>query len=101
MLAKHKDDDANAPPKYGMKIKNLVDFGRVRLQYTQNGRVVDEQLGVILTCQESESPAMPLLRRPAMSKRTCFVHGTPLHACAARAPRRSDRRQAAYGADRP
>jgi len=59
-----------------MKIKNLVDFGRVRLQYTQNGRVVDEQLGVILTCQESESPAMPLLRRPAMTKRTCFTHGT-------------------------
>jgi len=75
VLARQKEQDANAPPKYGMKVKNLVDFGRVRLQYTENGRQVDEQLGVILTCQEVASPAMPLLRRPAMTKRNCNTHG--------------------------
>ncbi len=76
VLAQQKEQDANAQPQYGMKIKHLVDFGRVRLEYTENGRVVDEQLGVVLTCQEVPSPAMPLLRRPAMVKRNCFTHGT-------------------------
>jgi len=76
VLAQQKEQDANAPPVYGMKIKHLRDFGRIRLQYNDNGRLVDEQLGVVLTCQESASPAMPLLHRPAMLKRNCSTHGT-------------------------
>jgi hypothetical protein len=75
VLAQQKEQDANAPPQYGMKIKHLVDFGRVRLEYTENGQAVDEQLGVVLTCQETASPAMPLLRRPAMTHRSCMTHG--------------------------
>jgi hypothetical protein len=76
VLAQQKEQDANAPPTYGVKIKHLVDFGRVRFQYNDNGRMVDEQLGVILTCQESATPAMPILHRPAMTKRNCYTHGT-------------------------
>jgi len=75
VLTQQKEQDANAPPQYGMKVKHLVDFGRVRLQYTENGQAVDEQLGVILTCQEMPSPAMPLLRRPATTHRNCMTHG--------------------------
>ncbi len=76
ILAQQKEQDANAPPSYGIKVKHLVDFGRVRLEYNDHGRLVDEQLGVVLTCQETASPAMPLLRRPAMTRRNCFTHGT-------------------------
>jgi hypothetical protein len=76
MLAQQKQQDANATPAYGMKIKHLVDFGRVRLQFEDHGRLVDEQLGVVLTCQESAFPAMPMLRRPAVTKRNCLTHGT-------------------------
>jgi hypothetical protein len=76
VIAQQKEQDANAPQQYGVKIKHLLDFGRVRLQYTTaSGQLVDEQLGVVLTCQEVPSPAMPLLRRPAMTKRNCYVHG--------------------------
>jgi hypothetical protein len=59
-----------------MQMKHLVDFGRVRLEYSLNGQQVDEQMGVVLTCDETAQPAMPLLRRPAMTKRNCFTHGT-------------------------
>jgi hypothetical protein len=76
VLAQAKEKDANAPPQPGIRIKHLVDFGRVRLEYNENGHVIDEQLGVVLTCDESAQPAMPLLRRPAMTKRNCYTHGT-------------------------
>jgi hypothetical protein len=76
ILAQARENDANAPPQYGVRIKHLVDFGRVRFEYTENGRLIDEQLGVVLTCDESAQPAMPLLRRPATTRRNCNTHGT-------------------------
>lgn len=68
--------EANAQPSYGMKVNHLVDFGGVRFEYNDNGRPVDEWFGVILTCTETASPAMPMLRRPANTHRVCMTHGT-------------------------
>jgi hypothetical protein len=75
VLAHQKEQDANAPPTFGMKVKHLLDFGRVRLQYTENGRVVDEQLGVMLMCQEVPSPGLRVQRGPPPTHRNCAVHG--------------------------
>jgi hypothetical protein len=75
-LAEAKQKAANATQQYGIQVKHLVDFGKVRLEYNLNGHVVEEQLGVVLTCDETAQPAMPMLRRPAMTHRNCYTHGT-------------------------
>lgn len=56
-------------------MRKLVDFGRVRVNYTQYGIPMEEQLGTIVTCTETNSPAYPLLHRPAMVHRNCMTHG--------------------------
>jgi len=56
-------------------MRKTVDFGRVLVNYTESGIPMEEQLGTILTCTEMNSPAYPLLHRPAMVHRNCMTHG--------------------------
>ncbi len=67
---------ANSKQQYGIQVKHIIDFGKVRLEYNLNGHVVEEQMGVVLTCDETAQPAMPILHRPAMTRRNCYTHGT-------------------------
>jgi hypothetical protein len=76
VLAQAREKAAAAPQQYGIQVKHLIDFGKVRLEYNLKGQTVDEQMGVVLTCDETAQPAMPLLRRPAMTHRNCYTHGT-------------------------
>jgi hypothetical protein len=53
-----------------------LDTARVRVEYALGGRIVDEQLGVVINCRETNFPAYPQMRRPARTVRTCTSHGT-------------------------
>ncbi len=52
-----------------------IDSARVRLEYQLNGRPVEELIGTVITCNETEMPAYPLLHRPALTRRFCQSHG--------------------------
>jgi hypothetical protein len=56
--------------------RQLLDTARVRIEYELNGQTIEEQLGVVMTCQESDFPAYPQMRRPARTQRSCSSHGT-------------------------
>jgi hypothetical protein len=63
-------------PSYGMNMRRSMDIGRVTLEFNERGRVIDEQMSVVLTCQESDFPAYPQMHRAARSQRMCTTHGT-------------------------
>lgn len=56
-------------------MRNTIDTGSVRIEYNLNGQTVDEQVGTVLTCMESNTPAYPAMHRAAQMKRTCLSHG--------------------------
>jgi hypothetical protein len=49
--------------------KNLIDGARVRVEYTLNGKHIDEQLQSIIDCVELQGTAMP--RQPVYMERRC------------------------------
>jgi hypothetical protein len=63
----------------GGPMRQLVDTARVKVQYELRGQIVEEQMGVVLTCMETHFPAYPQMRRPARTVRSCQTHGTYFH----------------------
>jgi hypothetical protein len=49
--------------------KNIIDGARVRIEYTLNGKIVDEQLQSIIDCVELQGTPMP--RQPVYMERRC------------------------------
>jgi hypothetical protein len=60
----------------GSPMRETIDAARVRVEYEVRGQVVEEQMGTVLTCMESNFPAYPQMRRPARTTRHCGTHGT-------------------------
>jgi hypothetical protein len=61
---------AVSAPRNGMPgVKWNIDGARVRIEYTQNGKVVEEQLQSIIDCNETQGIAMP--RQQAYMSRHC------------------------------
>jgi hypothetical protein len=56
--------------------RRTMDTARVRIEYDLNGQLIEEQLGTVIDCQESYTPAYPQMRRPARTMRNCNSHGT-------------------------
>jgi hypothetical protein len=56
-------------------MRNTLDAISVRIEYDLNGQTVDEQLGTVVTCMETQFPAYPQMHRPARSQRACMSHG--------------------------
>ena len=54
----------------------LLDSGRVRVEYKIGDQPMEEMLFAIMDCMVSNMPAYPLLHRPAMTRRSCSIHGT-------------------------
>jgi len=67
---------ANQAQTYGMQSHRLIDSARVRLEYNIGDQPMEEMLFAILDCQQTSMPAYPALRRPALDKRFCSIHGT-------------------------
>lgn len=55
--------------------RRTIDTARVRLQYTFNNHPVEELLGTVLTCNEIDMPAYPLLHRAAVQRHFCQAQG--------------------------
>jgi hypothetical protein len=62
--------------RYGANSRVYVDTARIRIEFDLNGHPMEELLGVILTCQESNFPAYPQMHRAARTTRSCSTHGT-------------------------
>jgi hypothetical protein len=75
MLAKARQQGQAQAPQ-GMKITE--DAARVRLQYTLKGHPVEELLFVTLICREIDTPAFPMLHRPASQRHICSSPGTAI-----------------------
>jgi hypothetical protein len=56
-------------------LHQTLDTARIRIEYELNGQTVEEQLGTVITCQESDFPAYLQLHRAARTQRTCGSHG--------------------------
>ncbi|MGA2188587.1 MAG: hypothetical protein ABSH33_08655 [Steroidobacteraceae bacterium] len=60
-----------------LKIQNqTLDGARVRVQYTRDGRPVEEMITAVVSCSDTPVPAMPMLKRAAAVRRTCASRGT-------------------------
>lgn len=70
--AQQRKLQANASPNG----HQTLDAARVRVEYDLNGRTVEELMGVVVSCQVSEFPAYPQMRRAARTVRNCSSHGT-------------------------
>ena len=57
-------------------MRQSVDTARVLVQYPIRGQMMEEQMGVVLTCLESHFPAYPMMHRAARTTRHCMTHGT-------------------------
>jgi hypothetical protein len=51
--------------------RQILDSARIRLSYQFNGHPVEELLGAVITCNESNMPAYPQLHRAASTRRLC------------------------------
>lgn len=60
----------------GPNSRQTLDSARIRIEYDFNGQRVEEQLGTVMTCWETYTPAYPQMRRPARTVRNCSTHGT-------------------------
>ena len=63
-------------PTYGLQSHPIVDTARVRMEYNIGDQTMEEMLFARLDCQETATPAYPLLHRAARTQRHCSVHGT-------------------------
>ncbi len=59
-------------------MKRMIDSARVRLRYTLKGRPVEEILFAIISCQEFDMPAYPLLHRAAAQRHVCSSNGVAI-----------------------
>jgi hypothetical protein len=80
-LQKQRQQNAAMAQQYGMHPQKLILEGaRVQIEYVRDGHPVEEMIGAVIDCTESQMPA--LFRRPAYTQRTCFSRGETV----ARAP---------------
>lgn len=68
----------NLQAKAGPQGRSLLDSARIRLEYQLNGHPVEELIGAVITCNEQNMPAYPLLNRPALTRRFCQSLGTSI-----------------------
>jgi polyhydroxyalkanoate synthesis regulator phasin len=80
--AEMKQQLADAQQRIGSQnsqtMKRTADAARVRLQYTLKGRPVEEILFAIISCQEIDMPAYPMLHRAAVERHICSSNGVAI-----------------------
>ena len=55
--------------------RNLVDTGRVRIEYMLGDQPMEEMLFTMMNCLETAMPGYPAMHRPATTQRSCYAHG--------------------------
>ncbi|MEO7038875.1 MAG: hypothetical protein ABI446_02645 [Gemmatimonadaceae bacterium] len=69
-LAQARQQNAQMAARYGQPPQKLVLEGaRIRIEFTKNGRVLEEILSAVINCTESRMPG--LMTQPSYVDRTC------------------------------
>ena len=71
IAAKNREFKEQAAPQ----MRQSIDNARVRVQYNYKGHPVEEVLGTVMLCIETDMPAYPLLHRAAVQRHLCHVTG--------------------------
>lgn len=74
-LQQEQQQNAAMARSYGQKPQRLVlDGARVRIEYEEHGRKLEELLMTVIDCTESQTVALPM--QPSYTQRDCSSRGT-------------------------
>jgi hypothetical protein len=81
-LQQLRDQNAATARQYRLPPSKInLEGARVRLQYVRDGHAVEEQILAVVSCTESEFPA--LYKQPAYTRRTCASRSEVIYRAAA------------------